>query len=199
MSMLKRAFYIVFSFFILLFIFQEYIELETYGQLHTFILVLEFIGILFLLIASILLIRQNYIAKNGKWLLPVLQLLLVIIGGLIFIFRPIRPHVGVTYKEIWVWEGWYNSTHTTKDVFSIFDAKGTLKLSNNGKFILYWRSLFKSGNYYGEWNYQDNLLLLHYHGPIHKRIGTTLKLIDGKLYCYNEVGDFAPGVILIRQ
>jgi len=191
--MLRKVTYTLIIIGLLLFLFLDLINLRTYGSLNLFfqlflIGIAIFMAVVFI-IEGVYLITKKSSAKPFNTILVLICTLVVVA---VLLFRPVNPHPGVTYTEVWAWEG----AHQTG---SIFNASGKLKLSNNGRFVLKWRSLFNSWNYYGDWKYKGDTLYLRYEGRPNKRVGTELlPLSKDTIYAYNERYDFAPQVILHR-
>lgn len=199
--MLKRIAYILVIVGLILYSLRDYIDLLTYGKLSILRGVIFFSIIVFLLIVFIKDLVKAFRLKEKTWRKNLLFLGVILIFTFIISLKPFNPKLMVNYKEEWVWRGGYQESDgkNEPDFWKIFNAYGRLKLSSNGRFILNWRSILNSGNYYGDWSYSDTVLTLSYHGSEHKRIGTSLIYMDGKLYAKNSGNDLAPRVVLVRD
>jgi hypothetical protein len=200
MTLLKKIGYGLMIGSVILWLFKDWIDLITYGRLHALLYLIFWGSIIFLLVAMIIewsrSKKRQLSNTKSNWLFT----FCFIVFSLFFIFRPYNPHVGVKYDQVWVWKGWYDAKHYKNEpaIWSVFNAHGTLKLAHNGKFMLIWRSMFNSWNYYGDWRYEGNTLRLFYVGRKNKRVGTDLFYYGGSLSATNIPNDFAPQVILTR-
>lgn len=162
---------------------RDYIDLQSYGQLHSVVNILYFFFLLFLLVACIIEIVR-YKQKKEKNKAPLFIFIGVfLVFSMILFVHPYNPKLFTNYKYTLVWKGGERSEDAT--FFKVFNAYGRLKLSNNGRFILNWRSIIGPTNYYGDWSINKDTLILSYYGLEKNRVGTKLVYLDGKLYSYN--------------
>ena len=189
--------YILISIGIIIYSLRDYIDLQTYGRLHPVINLLYFLMVMFLTVVSIIEIVKMLNNKGNKRLPLIIFIGIFILFTGLIIIRPYNPKLFTNYEQIWVWKGGAQGENET--IFKVFNAYGRLKLSNNGRFILNWRSVLNSSNHYGNWTTNKDTLVLSYYGAAHKRVGTKLIYYNGELGSWNGQSNFAAQVVFIKE